>query len=118
MKCRDHEINNGLKQTEYLIHYAGWNSRWDEWVAADRLQVLDDDAQKAIEDDKQKIKGIRQKATPRPKDETPESSEESSESEEEKEFSPSPTMSELSYTERIVIRRRKPNGKWGPREKV
>ncbi len=39
------------------------------------MQVLDDEAQRAIEDDKGKIQSIRNKATPQPKDETPESSE-------------------------------------------
>lgn len=32
---------------EYLIHYQGWNKKWDEWLPADRLLKDTEDARTA-----------------------------------------------------------------------
>ncbi|EGV64935.1 Esa1p-associated factor [Yamadazyma tenuis] len=32
-----------LECNAYLLHYMGWNSKWDEWVANDRVMELNDE---------------------------------------------------------------------------
>ncbi|XP_031630470.1 uncharacterized protein LOC116345339 [Contarinia nasturtii] len=37
------------EQTRYFVHYMGWNKKWDEWVAGDRLlQPVDSDVQQEL----------------------------------------------------------------------
>jgi len=39
--------------TKYLVHYAGWNSKWDEWVAESRVLKHNEDGLKKQKDLKQ-----------------------------------------------------------------
>src|SRR5690348_3681689 len=31
------DVSTDDRETKYLVHYQGWNNRWDEWVLDDRL---------------------------------------------------------------------------------
>lgn len=33
------QINNDGKNLVYLVHYKGWNTRYDEWISADRISI-------------------------------------------------------------------------------
>ena len=32
-----------VKDAKYKIHYDGWDAKWDEWVAADRMRARSDE---------------------------------------------------------------------------
>eukprot|EP00052_Salpingoeca_macrocollata_P032324 m.5382 g.5382 ORF g.5382 m.5382 type:complete len:287 (+) comp3527_c0_seq1:114-974(+) len=38
-KCLKTDVRevNGTRQPAYLVHYHGWNKKWDEWVASERM---------------------------------------------------------------------------------
>lgn len=36
--------NKMAAQEAYLVHYLGWNSKWDEWVGLDRLVEINNDS--------------------------------------------------------------------------
>jgi len=42
---------DGIEQ--YLVHYIGWNSTWDQWVNEDQLLDLNDENLKEMEELKQ-----------------------------------------------------------------
>ncbi|KAI3983119.1 hypothetical protein MKX01_030841 [Papaver californicum] len=45
------EIQNPLDNTKgYLIHYKGWNKKWDEWVAIERLLKFTEENKKLQEE--------------------------------------------------------------------
>ena len=43
-------------ETKYLVHYAGWNKNWDEWVSTDRIQEWTDENVKSMKETQQKEK--------------------------------------------------------------
>lgn len=34
------EIDDSKDKIKYLVHYDGWNSRWDEWITGERMMKL------------------------------------------------------------------------------
>ncbi|XP_058800227.1 mortality factor 4-like protein 1 [Phymastichus coffea] len=49
-KCLKSEFSKEDKQIKYLIHYAGWNKNWDEWVPEDRVLKFNEvNVQKQLE---------------------------------------------------------------------
>lgn len=41
------------KVTKYFVHYAGWNTKWDEWVAESRVLKYNDESIKKQKELKQ-----------------------------------------------------------------
>lgn len=39
--------------TKYMVHYSGWNQKWDEWVAESRVMKFNDDSLKKQKELKQ-----------------------------------------------------------------
>eukprot|EP00937_MAST-01D_sp_MAST-1D-sp2_P000529 g529.t1 len=35
--------SGSAKETQYFLHYQGWNKKWDEWVGPDRVMALNDE---------------------------------------------------------------------------
>jgi mortality factor 4-like protein 1 len=70
----------GKKKPYYLIHYQGWNDRWDEWVDDTRLLKFTDEnreIQQKIKEEHKKVLGKRKdkkdagKSSKKKKNETP-----------------------------------------------
>ncbi|XP_074378620.1 protein MRG1-like [Apium graveolens] len=36
-------VESSMTAKRYLVHYAGWNKRWDEWLGTDRLMKFTDE---------------------------------------------------------------------------
>ena len=34
------ELDDSKDKIKYLVHYDGWNSRWDEWITGERMMKL------------------------------------------------------------------------------
>jgi len=51
------DSSTGLKKYYYLIHYAGWNERWDELVDSSRILKYTEESKKMQEDLKAEVSG-------------------------------------------------------------
>lgn len=52
-EAKIHKLKVKDKVTKFLVHYAGWNTKWDEWVADSRVMKHNDDSLKKQKELKQ-----------------------------------------------------------------
>ena len=52
-EAKIHKLKVKDKVTKFLVHYAGWNTKWDEWVADSRVMKHNDESLKKQKELKQ-----------------------------------------------------------------
>lgn len=74
-EAKIHKLRVKERVTKYFVHYAGWNTKWDEWVADSRVVKYNDEGLKKQKDLKQQHtttrKGKKKEAKDDKKDDTP-----------------------------------------------
>ena len=51
-------VNQDTKETEYYVHYEGFNRRLDEWIKSDRIKLSEDDGEAVTISTENDISGL------------------------------------------------------------
>jgi len=70
-EAKIHKLKTKDRVTKFLVHYAGWNTKWDEWVADSRVMKYNDEGLKKQKELKQHHSSSRKGKKKDSKDDKP-----------------------------------------------